>query len=169
MEWQEQIALSERPYDTALVPNQAIHEYSSARNEAAVRARWEPTLARLGVELLGVRDVPEQPTIVMVDGVKWTLERMRDDTYTVPSDVYHRVRAAEAAGVPFAYFLWGEEQFDRPMFRMADGGAGGSSSGRGTRPRQPAWFERALDPILIAVIPTAPNRGLWCKLGAWFH
>ena len=31
------------------------------------------------------------------------------------------------------------------------------------------WLMRNLDPIVIAVIPTAPNRGLWCSLGAWLH
>jgi hypothetical protein len=27
----------------------------------------------------------------------------------------------------------------------------------------------SIDPIVIGVIPTAPNRGLWCSLGAWLH
>ena len=82
---------------------------------------------------------------------------MGNREYNVPESVYHRIRAVEAEGVQFAYWLWGEEQFARPNSNLFQ-----KVPVRST-PQQD------LDPIVIGVIPTAPNRGIWCLLGKWFH
>jgi hypothetical protein len=63
-----------------------------------------------------VRDVPANPVRVNVDDVEWEIKVMGAETYQVPLNVYHIILAAEEHNVPFGYYLWGEEQFQRPMF-----------------------------------------------------
>jgi hypothetical protein len=105
---------------------------------------------------------------------------MGTGVYDVPESVYHRIRAAEAAGIPFAYWLWGEEQFSRPTFRPVReplparairlGGEAAAVLGTLAAPLgRLVTVLASIDPIVIGVIPTAPNRGLWCSLGAWLH
>src|SRR5436190_21350592 len=114
VDWQKQIATRAKPYSLGVVPDREQFEYTDPQNEAATQARWQPVLDRLGIKILGIRDVPTEPVRVNVDGIDWDLKRMGDAEYTVPESVYHRIRAAEAEEVPFAYWLWGEEQFPRP-------------------------------------------------------
>jgi hypothetical protein len=139
-----------RPYGVGLVSDTDIFEYLDPQNAAAVAARWRPRLEQLGARVLGTADVPNQPTRFFLDGIDWEVAPLDPArTYDVPATVFHRVRAAEAAEVPFAYWLWGEEQFARPTFRPVE--------------------EPKRDPVLIGVIPTAPNRGIWVCLGVWLH
>ena len=63
-----------------------------------------------------MRDVPANPVRVNVDDVEWEIKVMGAETYQVPLNVYHIILAAEEHNVPFGYYLWGEEQFQRPMF-----------------------------------------------------
>jgi hypothetical protein len=166
--------------DMDLLPDKEGVEYRDPRNEAATEARWAPVLERLGIPILGVRDVPAEAVRLDLDGITWELVPMGTDVYDVPESVYHRIRAAEAAGIPFAYWLWGEECFSRPTFRPVReplparairlGGEAAAALGTLAAPlgRLVTVLAR-IDPIVIAVIPTAPNRGLWCSLGAWLH
>src|SRR5438309_6372407 len=165
VEWR-QVALREEPYGLDLLPDKERVEVSDPRNEAATEARWAPVLERLGIPILGVRDVPSEAVRLDLDGITWELVPMGTGVYDVPESVYHRIRAAEAAGIPFAYWLWGEERFSRPTFRPVHeplparairlGGEAAAILGR------LATALASLDPIVIGVIPTAPNRGLWC-------
>ena len=158
MDRRKPVTTREMPYGLAVVPNRELFEYTDQRNEAATEARWRPVLERLGIVILGIRDVPAQLGRITVDGIEWELELMGNREYNVPSHVYHRIQAAEAAEIPFAYWIWGEEQFTRPKFRPI----------QETR-TEPTPPQTVLDPIVIGVIPTAPNRGIWCLLGKWFH
>lgn len=162
MELTEQLALAEQPFGLELLPDHTIFEYRDPRNEDATVARWKPTLDRFGIDVLGVRDIPSGQTRFTVDGIEWDLRVLNGGVHSVPSPVYHRIRSAEAAGIPFGYWIWGEEQFSQPTFVPDPGLA------RTSRTPVPAIGDER-DPILIGVIPTAPNRGVWCKLGAWFH
>ncbi len=152
----ELVATRERPYNLGIASNKNLYELTDPRNEEATLARWQPVLHRLNIPILGTRDVPSQQVRFSYDGIDWQLSRMGTQTYNVPESVYHRIRAAEAEGVPFAYWLWGEEQFVRPTFQPIPE----PTLVRGTRKR---------DPIVIGVILTAPNRGIWCLLGQWLH
>ena len=155
----QQIVSRVKPYGLGIVPDREQFEYIDPRNEPATEARWRPVLERLGIRILGIRDVPSQPLRIEVDSVDWELRPMGNETYNVPESVYHCIRATEAEGVPFAYWLWGEEQFTRPKFQPV----------REPTPVRSAPRQRDRDPIVIGVIPTAPNRGIWCLLGKWFH
>jgi hypothetical protein len=179
VEWR-QVALREQPYGLDLLPEKERVEYGDPRNEAATEARWAPVLERLGIPILGVRDVPSEAVRLDLDGITWELVPMGSGVYDVPESVYHRIRAAEAAGIPFAYWLWGEERFSRPAFRpvreplpaRAVRLSGEAAAVLGTLAAPLGRLVTALasiDPIVIGVIPTAPHRGLWCSLGAWLH
>lgn len=156
MVWRE-VALRQRPYGLGLVPEKEISEYTDPRNEAAIEARWRPVLDRLDIRMLEIRDVVSQPVRINVDGIDWDIAPMGSGPYNVPQTVYHRIRAAEAEGIPFAYWMWGEEKLTRPTFQPI----------REPVPVRSASPKR--DPIVIGVIPTAPNRGIWCLLGIWLH
>ena len=163
----ERVISRERPYDLGIVPDNRQFEYTDPRNEEATLARWQPVLERLNILILGVRDVPSEPVRVTVDGIEWLLSRMGNKRYDIPESAYHTIRAAQAAGVPFGYWLWGEEQFDRPEFypQKPKNASWKSSLERSWN----EWQEKLSDPIVIGVIPTAPNRGIFCLLGKWFH
>jgi hypothetical protein len=164
------IALGERPYGYGFVPRHDYVEMSDPRNEAATQARWEPILKRIGITVLGVRDLPTAPVRVTIAGIEWDLRMLPPSgSYELPPHVYNRVRAAEAAEVPFAWYLWGEEQFARPTFttRKPTRKQGAASLWRKRRLIDPILS--LLDPMLIGVIPTAPGRGVWCLLGIWLH
>ena len=167
MDWREKALRQEAPYGLGLLPESDHLEYTDPRNEDVVTERWRGVLERLGIKVLYVRDTITGPTRFDFDGVEWLLEPMDNHrTYDVPVSVYHRVRAAEAEGVPFGYWIWGEEQFARPAFRPTPERAPASAARGAARE---SWFPRLVDPLVIAVIPTAPGRGLWCLLGAWLH
>lgn len=150
-------------YGLAILPETNRYEYTDPRNEAAVERRWHPICEQHGAAILGTRDVPTERVRVAVDGLTWELGPLGSAERAIPSTVFHRWRALEAAGVPFLYWLWGDEQPEQPHFRpLAD--------------REPwqfrssnDWPTRRRDPIVIGVIPTAPSRGLWVLLGRWFH
>ena len=175
-----EVALREQPYRLGLLPDKERVEYGDPRNEAATEARWAPALERLGIPTLGVRDVPSEAVRLDLDGITWELAPMGTGVYDVPESVYHRIRAAEAAGIPFAYWLWGEERFSRPAFRPVReplparairlGGEAAAVLGTLAAPLgRLVTVLASIDPVVIGVIPTAPNRGLWCSLGAWLH
>lgn len=151
------------PYGLALLPETNTHEYTDPQNEAAVQRRWQRRCEQHGAAILGIHDVPTRPIWVQLDGVRWLLGPLGDEERAVPAEVFHRWRALEAAGVPFFYWLWGEEQPQRPNLRPLP-------------ERRTRWLissaaplEQQRDPIVIGVIPTAPNRGLWVLIGRWLH
>jgi hypothetical protein len=169
----QQIALGDRPYGVGLLPDKALFEFYDPRNEAATKERWHPILERIGIcdhqaekgcGIVGVRDMISSPTEITFREQLWRIAPM-DLTvpHRVPEYVRHRVLAAEAAGIPFAYWIWGKEVSPpKPklvtQFHQKARTAGAAKS----------WL-RKLDPCLIAIIPTAPNRGIWCSLGEWFE
>ena len=107
-----------------------------------------------------MRDVPAKTTRLTLDGIDWDLGPLGSIERGVPAEVFHRWRALEAAGVPFLWWLWGEEQPQRPKFRPLHESSAFTW-------QQPLTTQR--DPLVIGVIPTAPNRGLWVVIGRWFH
>lgn len=164
MDKETSVSLARRasPYSLAVLPDPDTYEYTDPHNEAAVQQRWQRRCEQHGAAVLGIRDVPTSPVWVDLDGVRWLLGPLGDGERWVPAEVFHRWRALEAAEVPFFYWLWGEEQPQRPNLRPLP--ARGTVATTGLA--QPA---RPRDPILIGVIPTAPNRGLWVLIGRWFH
>src|SRR5688572_26164131 len=111
MERWRQLVTRERPFGIGFVADASLVEVEDPRNDEATLARWQPVLDRLGIPVVGVRDIPAQPVRFEVRGIEWELTRMETDgrNYAVPQRVLQRIRAAEAAEVPFAYWLWGEE------------------------------------------------------------
>lgn len=151
------------PYGLAVLPQQEIYEYTDPRNEVAVERRWRPICEQHGAAVIGIRDVPSQMTRLNLDGIDWDLGPLGSAERGVPTEVFHRWRALEAAGVPMMWWLWGEEQPQRPRFRPLTATK---------RPLSLRWAEAPdtlRDPLVIGVIPTAPNRGVWVVLGRWFH
>ncbi len=144
---------AEQPYGLTLSPEKGLFEVGSLLNETATEERWRALLERHGAQALGIRDVPTEPYRCEINGIEWVLERMTARTYQLPEAVYHRILALEAAGVRFAYWLWGEEQFPKPIFAP--------------QTVQPAEQQR--DPVVIGVIPTGANRGVWVLCGIWLH
>ena len=166
MEENERLGLARRasPYGLAVLPEQDTYEYTDSRNEEVVERRWRPVCERHGAAVLGVRAVPTDPMRIDLDGIQWELRALdATEERGVPSEVYHRWRALEAESVPFYYWLWGEEQPQQPNLRPL--------SERATRllTSSSAPTTRQRDPIVIGVIPTAPQRGLWVLIGRWFH
>ena len=177
------VALARRsaPYGLAVLPEPDMYEYTDPHNEVAIERRWRPVCEQHGAAILGVRDVPAHPVQLELDGIRWQLEPLGTAERAVPAEVYHRWRALEAAGVPFFYWLWGEELPERPRFTPLPA----SSHSPAVSRRRPngvhlrtvgdqlsAWLDEALtklDPLVIGIIPTAPGRGLWVLIGRWFH
>jgi hypothetical protein len=185
MEENERLGLARRasPYGLAVLPEQDTYEYTDSRNEEVVERRWRPVCERHGAAVLGVRAVPTDPMRIDLDGIQWELRALdATEERGVPSEVYHRWRALEAESVPFYYWLWGEELPVRPRFQPLSTTNAARPATRVTPPaaRTATWSERLntwlddaaailRDPIVIGVIPTAPNRGLWVLIGRWFH
>lgn len=157
-----ELARRASPYGLAAVPETQHTAPLDEQHERTIQQRWQRTCEEHDADILGIRDVPTRPQLVQLDGIRWELGPLGTDERTVPADVFHRVRALEAAGVPFGYWLWGEELPPRPNLRAVPAAVTRSSAGSGWRPR-------LRDPLLIGVIPTAPQRGLWVLLGRWFH
>src|SRR5690348_10208910 len=111
------VAQRAAPYDRAVVPATDAHEHPDEREEAAVQRYWQPICERHGAAMLGIRDVPRYPVLAKLEDVLWELAPLGTAERAVPAEVFHRWRALEAAGVPFQYWLWGEEQPQRPNFR----------------------------------------------------
>lgn len=163
MDENERMSLTRRaaPFSLAVVPETEPQGYTDPANEVVVQHQWQRICERHGAAILGIRDVPTSPREVQLDGIRWELGPLGTDERTVPADVFHRVRALEAAGVPFGYWLWGEELPQRPNLRPLPAP---TPAVRGS-----GWPTRQRDPLLIGVIPTSPGRGLWVLLGRWFH
>jgi hypothetical protein len=154
------IARRASPYGLAVVPEKDTYEYTDPRHEAAVEQRWRPVCEQLGAAVLGIRDVPTSPIRMELDGIDWELEPFGSAARGVDGETFHRWRALEAKAVPFFYFLWGEEQPQRPKYYALP------------ETRTTSWSEpvtRQRDPLVIGVIPTAPGRGVWILIGRWFH
>jgi hypothetical protein len=230
-DWAERVGVAASPYGLKLVPEKGLYELFDPRNEAAIVAQVTPALERLGIRPIAVNELPTQPMQIIVDGVTWDVAPMdlESKSYRVPSSVFIRTKEAEAAGISFGWFLWGEEQFAQPRFEPVARLARSEPVARMVRSdtfaplrravRRPHWGKLvlgvaaacgvaaliplllvvgkalvaaitaivitageiavglaigalvlgAVDPILIGVIPTGPNRGLWCVLGTWYH
>jgi hypothetical protein len=103
----------DRPHGVAVRPRTDRYEMSDPRTEQATLERWQPLLTGLGIPVIGLRDLPTGVQRLELDGITWTVERCDPNrTYEVPQSVNDRMLAARAAQVPFAWWLWGEEQFD---------------------------------------------------------
>jgi hypothetical protein len=168
------VARRASPYGLAILPEKDNHEYTAPGNEAATEQRWRPTCERHGAAMLGIRDLPTERVRLVLDGMPWILEPLGQGERQVPAEVFHRWRALEAEGVPFQWWLWGEEQPQRPKFRvLPDAGATQSTQwaqrSRLAPTQQRDWATPQRDPLVIGVIPTAPSRGVWVLLGRWFH
>jgi hypothetical protein len=148
------------PYGLAVSPDKDLYEYTDPRNEIAVERRWRPICERHGAAILGIRDVPTSIVRLELDGIEWDLEPLGAVERSVPTETFHRWRALEAEDVPFHWWLWGEEQPQRPKFRPLPETYASNWSEPMAMPR---------DPLLIGVIPTTPGRGVWVLIGRWFH
>jgi hypothetical protein len=164
MEEQTSRSLARRAsaYGLATLPAKDQHEYTDPHNEAVVEHRWRSVCERHGAAVLGVREVPTRTLRLDIDGITWELGPVGSAERQVPQEVFHRWRALEAEGVPFLWWLWGEEQPQRPQFRPLP-----QATSRPDSWQVPAAPQR--DPIVIGVIPTAPGRGVWVLIGRWFH
>lgn len=158
---QQELARRAAPYGLATMPASKRTALTSEQYERDIQQRWQRACERHGAAILGIRDVPTHPREVQLDGIRWELGPLGTDERAVPADVFHRMRALEAAGVPFGYWLWGEELPQRPHLRPLPEPTHAPSGGNGPSHQR--------DPLLIGVIPTAPGRGLWVLLGRWFH
>jgi hypothetical protein len=233
-DWAERIGLAGSPYGLRLAPDKELFELADPRNEPATVAKVMPTLTRLGIRPIALRNLPTEGELVEIGGVRWKVDLMdlESNTYWVPAEVFIRTKSAEAAGINFAWFVWGEEKFKQPRFQVVARAARNERVRRLARDerfqpvrkasRAGSWRRFALgmaatlagvaliaaigillvsivhaviaavaailmgigefvvgfvflaalatvDPILIGVIPTGPNRGLWCELGVWYH
>lgn len=133
------------PYGLAVLPEKNQCESTDPANEVAITQRWQSVCEQHGAVVLGVRDVPTARVRMELDGIPWHLEPLGAGERAVPAKVFHRWRALEAVGVPFLYWLWGEEQVVHPNLRPT------TWSSRPTNER---------DPLVIGVIPTASHRGV---------
>jgi len=156
---------SEVPDGPKVQPATGVYEYADPRNEQAVLKRWSPVLEKLGIEVYRIEKVPTATIRITIDGIDWDLGPMdMSKHYDVPSTVYQKYMAALSAGVPFMWYLWAEELPQRPLLKAFDDAPVWKSETFSTP--SPT---RKVDPIFIGVIPTGPDRGIWCMLGKWFH
>lgn len=153
------VAQRAAPYGLAVVPAKDLHEHPTEQDELAVQRHWQPICEELGAVILGIRDVPTGPVPVKLDGILWELGPMGTTERWVPMETFHRWRALEGKNVPFLYWLWGEEQTQRPNFRPLSETR--TVSWSGSTPKR--------DPLVVGVIPTAPGRGVWVLVGKWLH
>ena len=145
-------------------------EDTDPRNEELILAHWQPVLKELGIAVLGIRPLLTRPQRLTVDGLAWDIRPMDlHQTYEVPAFVHHRVQAAQEWRVPFTHWYWAEETAPvypklRPTPQRPPVGKRLTEAFRTVK----EWFDN-LDPLLIAVIPTGPDRGIFCCVGKWLH
>lgn len=173
------IALRARPYGQQVEIEFDLEEYTGPVDEQAVLAQWRERLDRLGLKPVGFHSVFERGESVRIDDVTWWVGPMGAIRHPrIPAPVFHRLRAAEADGIPFFSLQWAEE-FANPTQRPSITAPGLEALIRkATIPRRadeirpftesPVVRSRP-DPILFGVIKTEPRRGLWCAIGAWDH
>lgn len=164
-----ELALKESPFNLKLVTDPTHMEYRKVENEGLVLSRWKPIVEKHGAKVWGIEDIPTKSYVLKIDDINWEIGQMNPtQTYYVPDEVFNRLRALESQGIPFGYWLWGEELLSRnqPSIRPNSELMQQLMVMRLETIRQP---QRLGDPILIGVIPTAPNRGVWVQIGAWLH
>jgi hypothetical protein len=140
------------PYGLALLPDTQRYPSAEPPSEAAIQRRWQRRCEELGGAILGIRDVPTEPVVAQLEGVRWLLEPLGARERWMPAHLFNQVRGFEGADVPFKFewWLWGEEQRPHPSFRPFP---------------DPAAQRR--DPLLIGVIKTGLRRGLWVLVARW--
>lgn len=154
------VARRAAPYGQPAVPANDLHEHPTEQDELAIQRRWQRICEQFGARILGIRDVPTSPVLAKLDGIFWELAPIGTTEREVPAEVFHRWRALEGKDVPFLYWLWGEEQPQRPNLRPLP------------ELRTVPWRRASVplrDPVLIGVIPTAVGRGVWVMVGKWLH
>jgi len=186
------------PYGLTLVSDRELQEgppRPQPGSERSILAYWEPVLERLGCTVVGWRPVPTAPQQLVLDDMLWELVPMAlDRQYVVPPVVHQRIKACEAAGVPFTHWLWGEELAVMPPVVKAPVVPMPVHRQRGRAVMPPvvkapvvpmsvlrqlgraalrtfmdAGYERDLDPVVIGVIATSTRRGIWVCCGKWSH
>ena len=117
------------------------------RNMYQIEAQWRPVLDRAEVQTIGVRDIPSQPERIQESGSEWIIKTLNDDEICdIPPKTNQRIQAVEKEGLIIDCWILMEEQI----------------------PPVPEP-ERDYDPILVGVIRTGSNRGVWCVFGRWKH
>ncbi len=145
------------PATEGIVFKQNGEEYDYSEFEAATKARIQPLLEKLGVRFLCASDVPEKTILVTLDGIDFKLSRVtKGRSFTFPKAVCEhldtRIGKAKEQGIPFSYFLYGEEDEPPDTFIYED------------EYRRYAFHS---DPCVIGIVKTAPKRGLWFLLDKW--
>lgn len=150
-------------------------------------------LAVYAVDVLAVAQMIYQPTQVELSGHPWRLTPMRSvQQYTVPQAVAERVSTLHQHGITFDGFIWAEEL--PPSAAHSTNGADGEARGS-AGPSSHAFsailnpdtlalagalmvlpiavllapFALLLDPMVIGLVRTGRDRGVWCVLGRWNH
>lgn len=138
------VRLTPPPDVRSLQPDAALREYTDPNLETTAVTRVQPVLEKHGAVLIGIREVPLASTRMEINRLHWAVSRHRSDEYRVPPSVYDRVEALDDDGIAFDLWLWAEN-------------------------RIPFGVSVNTNCMLIGVITTVPDRGIWCLLGKWLQ
>lgn len=128
-----------------LMPDDQLFEYTDPALETAQIARWQPVFDRHQVIVIGLRDVTANDTHLEMNSVRWKVSHLDDSKHIVPQSIFRRVEALQAEGVPFNWWLWAEHRL----------------------PAAQHTFSCHI--LLIGVVATGDDRGVWCLLGKWLQ
>ena len=146
-----------------LVIDPSLYEYTDPRNEAAVVTHWAPVLASIGAQVLGVRDVPQRPHQIDLDGIPWTVELLTEGRHRVPASAFERISQASELGIPITYWLRAKEHVPQPTFEPGEPRPAPARQPvrRRLAPLRTVALRPQGDPLIYGVIATAPYRGLF--------
>jgi hypothetical protein len=118
------------------------------RNMLPIEARWRPTFDHVGIQTIGMRDIPLSPTRIWVGDKEWMVSHLGDNvSIEVPSETLARKETLEGVGLVIDYWILMEEQKKH------------------TYVPKPT----PITLVLVGVIGTDKNRGIWCIFGRWVH
>lgn len=150
-----------------------VYEWDDPKNAQSVLANCQKILSPFGVNVLGIRPVPGT-TLERHEagGMSWDIARIVRGTYYLPDSVFSRLEELEQNRIFFKYYIWMEEVTYSPLQGREISlfvPNQESTSLKFVKIPEPVIEKSRIDPILVGVMPTAPNKGVWCIVGKWFH
>lgn len=153
----------------------------------------QPVLEKWNTPIMGVSDVPTGKVEFDAGNWHWKMSLMDMQTpRPVPAKVYERCEGLKSDNVHFDYFLIAEEVYPLAKQELITTKPVKPSKHIVIREVEhieerlevPEWASYPLllaglflaaplvmivDPILVGVVKTTENRGIWCCLGVWFE
>jgi hypothetical protein len=94
-------------YGLHVVSTSRLTESEELSHEAAVVAYWLGAVHKLDMISLGLQVVPQRKTRLVINGVSWVIEPLRDSKIEVPPFTAERLKRAQRAQLPITQWLIG--------------------------------------------------------------